>query len=308
MSKRTRSRIPEGLIDRVIHSVLCEVKHSEAVVDEVDLLRLKQRDGLVLRAILNYLDENNTNDSSNNNNNNNNNSNNNNSEQDLSEESVAKMASSIVSTLKWRASYKINSTRAEDFPSAFRVCNPFVACVKHHNGDTVILVQDNSKHEKISNEWNCLIERYWIYFTEQVTSQYFNQGKDVLYLMDFTNFGCKNLDSSLCLSFYDIIGKHYPRITLENNAIDMPWYAKPVMKLVLKILPASISSNFKTISRKELASRLGDQCLPESLGGENKCYQPLASASRFVSIQEIGEKNGIPQEDIDRMMKHLGEK
>lgn len=303
MSKQTRSLIPETLINSVIDSVVSEVKLSDTSIDDIDITRVKQKDGLVLRAILNYLDENGTFTS-----NNNNTRDCNNNEPEFSDECITKITSSIINTLKWRANYKINTIEAEDFPTAFQKCNPFTACETLYNNDTIILVQDNSKHEKISNEWNTVIERYWIYFTEKVTSQYFNQGKDVIYLMNFTNFGCKNLDSSLCLSFYDIIGKHFPRITLQNNAIDMPWYAKPVMKLVLKILPQSISGNFKTINRKELANKLGENCLPENLNGSNKCYQPLPSPSRFVSIQEIGEKNGIPQEDIDKMMKHLGEK
>lgn len=292
MSKSTRSRISRQLTDQVINSVLSEIHSDESLVDPLDVEKVNKADGLILRAILSFMDENPSLDINNNIN---------------DEETMKKITNDIMDTLKWRKKYELNQMTAHDFPTAFFNHKYFMVCEKMFNDDTVILVKDETKHEKVSSQWNKIVERFMVYFTEYVTSQYFNNGKDVIYLMDFTSFGYKHIDPNLCMSFYEIIGKHYPRITVQNNAIDMPWYAKPVMKLVMKILPKSLSQEFKVMSRKELINKLGEDFTPSCLGGNNELEQPLQLPKKFVSIREVGKKNGIPEAEIEKMIQIFGE-
>ena len=293
MSEATRNQIPPELSEQVMKAVLAEIKADESTVDKADVEEVKKADGLLIRPILAFMEENPSLDINNN---------------PYDDEAIKRITTCIMNTLKWRKEYGIKKMPANDFPTAFFNHNYYMTCKKCLHDGTVILIKNENKHEKVSPQWNKILERFMIYFTETVTSQYFNNGKDVIYLMDFTQFSYKNTDSSLCLTFYDMIGKYYPRITIQNCAIDMPWYAKPMMKLVMKILPPSVSQAFKMMSRKELIDNLGSQFVPVSLGGENELQQPLPPQDRFVSIQEIGLKHGIPESDIEKMIQILGHK
>ena len=275
-----------------MRAVLAEISSNESAVDAVDVQRIKNEDGLLLRPILAFMDENASLDINNNSN---------------DDGCISKITSNIMNTLKWRKEYQLNKMTADDFPSAFFKHNYFMVAAEEPYESTVILMKDETKHEKVSSHWNKLVERFMVYFTEHVTSKYFDDGYDVIYLMDFTQFGYKHIDSSLCMTFYDIIGKHYPRITIQNNAIDLPWYAKPVMKLVMKILPPSVSQEFKTMTRSELMDKLGQKFVPVSLGGQNALRPAISPPPKFTSVREVGQKNAIAQGEIEKMINILGQ-
>lgn len=288
MSTFTRNRIDESLTDRVIESILTQVDRKNSPVYQEDLFKIKQRDGLVLRAVLNYIEERGPIESNNNEN---------------EEKAVDKITSSLLRTLEWRKEIKLNEIVPEDFPSKFYELSSVKICQETTDDGSVIVVRDESCHVKVSSEWNEIVKLFGIWFLEKVVSQYFNQGKDVCYLMDFSNYSMKNIDPGWCYSFHESLASHFPCICTGAYAIDLPWYAKPVSKMIIKTLPP-LNRVYRITSAKEIAKQLGDS-LPTCLGGPNALYQPLAGPSRFVSVQEIGDRHSINQDDIDRMCKQF---
>ena len=288
MSASTRSRIDDALTEKVIESVLTQVDRKNPPVYQEDLFKIKQRDGLVLRAVLNYIEERGPVESNNNEN---------------EDKAVDKITSSLMRTLEWRKEMKLNEILPQDFPSKFYELSSVQVCQEPTEDGSVIVVRDESCHVKVSSEWNEIVRIYGIWFLEKVVSQYFNEGKDVCYLMDFSNYAMKNIDPGWCYSFHESLANHFPCICTGAYAIDLPWYAKPVSKMIMKTLPP-LNRVYQITSAKEIAKKLGS-ALPSSLGGTNTLYQPMSAPPQFVSVQEIGERHSINQDDIDRMCKQF---
>lgn len=223
-------------------------------------------------------------------------------DEDEDTKAVEKTTKHMVNSLKWRKTMAIPRLTLSDFSLEFSTQEFFKIAVTGANNDKVTIVMDFGRHKRISTEANAMETAFFFVFTECVTLEHFNSGREVTVIFDHKNFSLSNMDSSFMLDFFSLMSTHYPTIVSKTLANDMPWYMKPVVSVARAVLPARITSSFSVVDGKSIFQFLDKEQVPVWMGGECDC-QPIAMTGT-KDLKEVTERYGVSESDVTRLKEY----
>lgn len=286
MSSESRNRIPKEIVNKVRNEVWQSVKLHQSVYDVDDVIKNVQTDdSLIVLFCLQYLDDYVKNDSSIN-----------------ESKMVEKVTKSLLDTLSWRRSSGLSRYSYSDFPEEY-YSRAHITVGRNKIQDTVLLVLDHSRHQKVNNALSQLLKDFLLFFTEKVTLDFIRQGYDVVIIFDYSKASYSNLDPSLLIDFLTTVTTHYPSITKFSYAFALPWYTNAVVKMLMKILPTRVTSKFKVLDKQDIFKELPIELIPEYIGGQNVMENVFPSLTPEVTLTDFKEKLAISEQDLSKQIR-----
>jgi hypothetical protein len=285
MSVATRSRLPDGILHRVRNEILSRFKSDQNSYDVDDIVRnIQTDDTLILLFCLQYLDDHPKDELQNN------------------DKMFEKVYKNLLETLKWRKSYGLSRFLYSDFPEEY-YSRGHITVGKNRHENTVLLVFDHSRHSKINTSLSRLLKDFLLFFTEKVTSDFIRKGYDVHIIFDYSKASYSNLDPSLLIDFLTTVTTHYPSIVKLSFAYSLPWYTNALVKMLMRILPARVTSNFIVVDKESIFKELHLQLIPDYMGGMNNMENIFLSQTPHVTLKDFQEKLGISQHDVRKLIE-----
>lgn len=223
-------------------------------------------------------------------------------EESIDARMIDKAAKNLVNSLKWRKEMGISRHTLSDFATEINAQGFFKVGISGEKQDKVTIVMDFGRHKRISSEINVMETAFFYVFTESVTIEHFDAGREVTVIFDHTNFTLMNLDSSFMLDFFSLFSTHYPTIVFKTLAYDMPWYMKPVVSVARTVLPSRITSNFFVVDSRSILQYLEKEQVPVWMGGECDCQlQEIAAAQE---LKETADRYGVRESDFKKLKEY----
>ena len=286
MSNESRNRIPKEIVNKVRNEIWQIVKLDQSVYDVDDVIKNVQTDdSLLILFCLQYLDDNVKNDSRIN-----------------EDKMVEKVTKNLLETLRWRHSSGLSRYSYSDFPSEY-YSRAHITVGRNRMKDTVLMVLDHSRHEKVNNVLSQLLKDFLMFFTEKVTLDFIRQGYDVVIIFDYSKASYSNLDPSFLIDFTKTVTTHYPSVTKFSYAFALPWYTNAVVKMLMKILPTRVTSKFKVLDKEDIFKELPIELIPEYMGGQNVMENVFPSLTPEVTLADLKEKLAISEQDVSKQIR-----
>lgn len=264
-----------------------------SLVDDKDLLHIRETDILITRFLLEYFEDHPYNNEM------------------CDEDKVANsVAPSIVDTLKWRKEMNINKMKDSDFPREFYACGLYGF---GEDGDGRLVVYCNGKKaRKFPQSFVPIVLKFGIYEAEKKLLELFgdplnpkNPPLRPAVVCDCGGVSISQVDINLVLSLIPLI-KYYPNTFEYVWCYDLPWMVRPFFNLVLKVMPNRIVKRVQQKDKKSAFNEMGAEGIPKFMGGT--APNPRVPIPPGAStIREVGLRNGISGKDIKAMEKFVAE-
>ena len=218
---------------------------------------------------------------------------------DDSLEPIEKISESIDTCLKWRKEYGIREIQLTSFPAEFFAIGLFELGTNADNGKTVIYIR-GSKYKKIS-ELTEQFERFGSCLYETLDSSLTSGQHRLTAYLDLKGVSLENVDVPTFRHFLDLMFNFFPNILQEAFVVDVSWFLRPIVFLLLKVIPERFTKNVRIVTSKELM-QLDRSVVPEELGG---CLvtQPLQTDDSAISLQDFVRLHNIPQAVVAKAKK-----
>lgn len=216
---------------------------------------------------------------------------------DDSSECIDKISESIDSSLKWRKEYGIREIQLTSFPAEFFAIGLFELGVNAVTGQPVIYIR-GSKYKKIS-ELTEQFERFGSCLYETLDSSPMS-GRLTAFL-DLKGVSMENVDMPTFRHFLDLMFNFFPNILHEAYVVDVSWFIRPIVFLLLKVIPERFTKNVRIVTSKELV-QADPSSVPQELGGLLQT-QPLQVRDPVISLQEFVLLHNIPQSVVAKAKK-----
>lgn len=211
---------------------------------------------------------------------------------------VERAVKSIEESLIWRNNFGVNNFVNFDFPREFYECG-IVSLSRSPKGMLILHIRI-SLYKKIG-AWTDVVIAFMMHELEQLRflAEPYQQ---VGLVIDCCNAGYNSVDCGLCLQVVPLMTKHYPCLVSFIYVLELPWLLKAVSSTVVGLLPAKQKKLIKFIDRKQMRELLGDDAMPDYLGGCATTWMTVPDDC--ATIDMVGKKRGIGESDIKKCREH----
>ena len=253
-----------------------------------DLLYIRETDDMIIRFLFEYFEDHPYDDSK------------------CEEETIAaNVAPQIIDTLKWRHETRINELKDSDFPREFYECGLYTQG-EDSDGNPVVYVQ-GKKCRKTPASWTPILISFLLHESDKKLVEFFGDPMNPKnptarpgVIVDCANVSVTNVDMNLAFSLIPLT-KHYPHTFGYIWCYELPWLVKPLLNLILKVLPGRIVRKVRVMDKKTAFNEMGEEGIPRFMGGKSPLEPIMLVPETASTILEVGKKNGISDEDTKKM-------
>lgn len=214
--------------------------------------------------------------------------------------SAEKIIESIDSCLKWRKAYGIREIRLNSFPSEFFTIGLFELGTNADNGMPVIYIRA-CKYKKIS-ELAEQFERFGSCLYETLDSNPMTGQQRLTAFLDLKGVSLESVDVPTFRHFLDLMFNYFPNILQQAFVVDVSWFLRPIVFLILKVIPEHYTKHVRIVTRSELRSSYDAAGVPEELGG-SLITGPLPPNGSSVTLDEFVRLHNIPASVVAKAKK-----
>lgn len=211
-----------------------------------------------------------------------------------------KIVESIDSCLKWRKEYGIREIRLNSFPSEFFTIGLFELGTNADNGMPVIYIRA-CKYKKIS-ELAEQFERFGSCLYETLDSNPMTGQQRLTAFLDLKGVSLESVDVPTFRHFLDLMFNYFPNILQQAFVVDVSWFLRPIVFLILKVIPEHYTKNVRIVTRAELSTSYDHSGVPEELGG-TMITGPLPADGSAISLDDFVRLHGIPASVLAKAKK-----
>lgn len=219
---------------------------------------------------------------------------------DDSPELIDKISESIDSCLKWRKDYGIREIQMTSFPAEFFAIGLFELGRNGEDGRTVIYIRGN-KYKKLT-ELTEHFERFGSCLYETLDSRLVSPDQRLTAFLDLKGVTLDSVDVPTFKHFLELMFNYFPNILQEAFVVDVSWFLRPIVFLLLKVIPDRFTKVIRFATRKDLSHVPDLTMIPRELGGTLHT-QPLEAESEPISLQEFVDLHRIPQNVVAKAKK-----
>lgn len=214
-------------------------------------------------------------------------------------EPIDKIIESIDTCLKWRKEYGIRGIQLTSFPAEFFAIGLFELGTNADTGKSVIYIRGN-KYKKIS-ELTEQFERFGSCLYETLDANVKNGQQRLTAYLDLKGVSLENVDVPTFRHFLDLMFNFFPNILQEAFVVDVSWFLRPIVYLLLKVIPERFTKNVRIVTSKELMQH-DVSVVPMELGGSLVTH-PLQAGDSTISLPDFVHLHNIPQSVVAKAKK-----
>lgn len=214
-------------------------------------------------------------------------------------EPIEKIVESIDTCLKWRKEYGIREIQLTSFPAEFFAIGLFELGTNAETGRSVIYIR-GSKYKKIS-ELTEQFERFGSCLYETLDGKLMNGEERLTAYLDLKGVSLENVDVPTFRHFLDLMFNFFPNILQEAFVVDVSWFLRPIVYVLLKVIPDRFTKNVRIVTSKELTQQ-DASAVPRELGG-SLVTLPLQPTDSTISLQDFVQLHNIPQSVVAKAKK-----
>lgn len=227
---------------------------------------------------------------------------------------IKSVGEAVIETLKWRKEFGVNESIDSEFPKELWT-KEILVIGEDSDGATVVYIR-GCNYSKVSSNWTPIFVRFLVHESEKILETVFGSpylpknppGSKLGIVIDCTGIGYAQVDFSLTLSVLPILCKHYPQSFSYIWVYEMPWIAKPMLALAMKILPTRHARKLRVIDKKTALSEMGVEGIPKFMGGKSNMVPKASVPTDPGDIVSVGRKNQLTDCDINKMICLYGDK
>ena len=229
---------------------------------------------------------------------------------DLKQVNYQNAAKLLLATLKWRHDFGIHTSADSDFPREFYKMKMFTYAL-HEKEQRVFLFIRVCKYINISSEVRDFIIRGIIHEIEKkimlFEPMYPHGVWDLrpIIVLDCTGIKYASIDIQLLINMLTIVANHYPQAVDEFWMYGVPWFAKYLVPIVLKAIPAVFGKRVTQVSHEEAVSKVGLNMLPKFMGGTSEIQPDLEIPDDASCVEELCKRFPVKPSDVEKFKKHF---
>lgn len=212
---------------------------------------------------------------------------------------VKKSSRALIDTLLWRKEAGVNDLSRSDFPREFYQCG-ILTVGRDQKGGTVAYIR-TTFYKKLPGWTDVIIQ--FILATMEYHGQPLGPFEQMGFCCDYRDTGMSAFDLTLITKLLPIMTRHYPSLLSYAYVYELPWVLKACCSMIINLLPEKERKLIKFIDRRNIHDHLDDEHIPDFLGGQFK--SSYAFPNDTPSIEEVGLRNGISEENIQKCRAHF---
>lgn len=213
---------------------------------------------------------------------------------------VVPIIDSLDNCLRWRKSVCIRELTFNQFPRQFFQIQLFSFGTNQITGQKVVYIQ-GKKYKKFPQ----LTEHFMRFGTclyEEIDRSL--GGKKICLFIDLRDVSLDNCDIFLFRHFLDLLFAYFPSVIDQVYVYEVSWFLKPIVYLILKVVPDRYAKLISMIGRKDIPS-MDPDFLPDLVGGNVK-VTPLEEPSDTVSLDDYVRRHNLPKAVVVKATKVFG--
>ena len=210
-----------------------------------------------------------------------------------------KASDAIDACLRWRKEYGVRDMKVTSFPPEFYAIQLFELGMDADNGKTVLYIRAN-KYKKIS-ELTQQFERFGTFFYEMLDCNLTNSQQRLTFFLDLKGVSMDSVDLPVFRHFLYLMFNVYPNMLQEAFVVDVSWILRPIVFLLLKVIPERFKKSVRFVSRSDL-NELDSSSVPEQLGG-SMVTRSLQAAQAGVSLEDFVQIHNIHESVVAKAKK-----
>lgn len=278
--KKSSLHVKEQLTVEVVRSKLLEIIGSQEEIDAEELRRIQYDEWFIERFIIDALNEG----------------------VDRRKVTIDSVVETILDCLKWRKESGVNRIMPDSLPKELYACKLIVfGSCKDSSEETMFI---RAKMYKKIDEWSQVLVDCICYYFE---TNYSDRKKRLNIVIDCDGVGYAQADVNLAFKIIPICFKYYPCYVNKVIYYNVPWLLRPLTNLVTNVLPYKYKELIQLADKKTICDKLGgERYLPSFLGGSVESIgMPIPDGAE--TIEFVGQKRGISQENIVKMREYIND-
>ena len=125
--------------------------------------------------------------------------------------------------------------------------------------------------------------------------------KGAIYISDMTDTAILNIDLQISKFKVNLVNQHYPLLYQKMYFVNVPLLVKPLIKLIISFMKASIKEAVENCDYEQLAELVDKDVLHEEMMGTRK-ERYYCKEARELSL--IADKVGVSQDVVRQFYKY----
>lgn len=210
----------------------------------------------------------------------------------------------ITVVLRWRQEFGINDFTASDFPTEFIKSGIFKQATLS-NGDILICIIGR-RYKKVGEWTDRVLIPGILWYYETILFPNLKDGCKLHLLIDLSNCGLDQADTTFIFMIAPILINYYPGIVSKVYFHNVPWIFKPFTSLFLSLIPRKFKDIIFVIDKKSRIDMLRCDNVPDFMDG------PLITTgfdmpTGLSDIETVGVKRGFKRANIDKFKRMIQE-
>lgn len=208
------------------------------------------------------------------------------------------VSSLVIESLKWRKEAGINEIDLKLFPKELLNLEIFYWGQTGPKSYTVYLM--GRRFRKMPKMAESMI-KLGLFCAESKLNEFGDDIKISLF-NDASDCGLAQVDMGLFMKAVPIYLKNYPGIIDHVYLYNVPWFVRPVFKLILAMIPATFSDLITNCTSSDYKEKIPMDKLPDYLGGSVKTNK-IDPAQDAITIEQFADKSGLSKEELKQLKK-----
>lgn len=183
----------------------------------------------------------------------------------LDQKDVEAATHALHESLTWRKTVSIQDMNANHFPREFFDMG-ILALGEDREGLTVLYIR--LKFYKKFSEWQEVFGKLVTFLLYRLDAQARDRQFGVV--IDLAGAGLANCDMALMGVITSVLFRHLPLGAKYLWLYDASWIVRPMIGLLLSLVPEKYRNLVKNVSRKDGRELMGESLLPQFMGGSNR--------------------------------------
>ena len=203
---------------------------------------------------------------------------------------------SILQNLMWRKREKMNEITERDFPQELGRANLLGFGVTPCGRNILYL---NTKVYRRVPEYTSHFQTFGRTVIERIDKSL--KGNRLTLFLDLSHLALVNADVAFLKYFLCLLTYEYP-LALEQTLIySPPWYIKPIISMVISVLPSKLTKNIAVLDRESAVKLLTLQGMPEGAGGQLRTE--LTAPKEAITMDGYIKRHKLSRESVNKALR-----
>ncbi|KAJ6220668.1 hypothetical protein RDWZM_006480 [Blomia tropicalis] len=205
----------------------------------------------------------------------------------------------MIKTLQWKQSFGVHTLKQSQFPREMYETYRIETETVDRTGR--LTITESFIDQRYYAELIPFVQKLTVFSMETLDHRCGENG--IIYIGDFTNTPLANLNVSLARFRVEVLNQYYPGLAKKILLINIPFLLKPVIKLIVSFMKASIRNAVEHGDFETLKKYIEPELLHTDQGGmRNKRILPQDCST----MQQLVGSDGLTKEFVDKWCKDNG--